>query len=444
MQELSLVVETIECRVAIVDPSSKAVLALQMSDRTTLPHVQLSRRTRFAQQLTSAIYATWGLQVLILDSLKTGSSSTNCIVVALLIAGVPGPQFSILPAERLIGCALSNQEAGLLFEMLKGKRANPFSRLGWIDDAISWIVTATGQKLSSKRQIEQWNFGGEFALLRLRMDEGGCYWLKATGKPNKHEYDITVCLSELYSDFLPPLIATRKEWNAWLTKEFGEPFADLPPADAMTCAATNFATFQLETINGVEMLLSAGAFDQRLRTLREHIDPIFRFLADAMTRQRSTKVPPLGHERLQELAILVTDACDRMESLGIPDTLLHNDLNAGNILYDGRRCVFTDWSEAAVGNPFLACERLCRLNVNHGEVVHTAYRKLWIEQVGEAGIREAFTLAPLLDVFAYLYGRGYWIACENHPQYLESRARSLARHMDRIAHTFTLRDILCR
>ena len=64
--------------------------------------------------------------------------------------------------------------------------------------------------------------------------------------------------------------------------------------------------------------------------------------------------------------------------------------------------------------------------------------------MGEAGIREAFTLAPLLDVFAYLYGRGYWIACENHPQYLESRARSLARHMDRIAHTFTLRDVLCR
>jgi hypothetical protein len=347
------------------------------------------------------------------------------------------------PAERLIGCVLSNKEAILLSEMLEGRRANPFSCLGWIDEAVSWVMTATGQKVSSKRQIEQWNFGGEFALLRFQMEENGCYWLKATGIPNKHEYDITVCLSESYSDFLPPLIAIRKEWNAWLSKEFGGPLADLSPAGATGCAATNFATFQLQTIDGAGRLLSVGAFDQRLRTLREHIDPIFRFLAEAMTRQRSTKVAPLGRERLQELAILVMDACDRMASLGIPDTVLHNDLNAGNTLHNGRRCVFIDWSEAAVGNPFLACERLCRLNASHCEAVRAVYRNLWTEHVGKAAVNEAFTLAPLLAVFAYLYGRGDWIASEK-TLYRDSRARSLARHMDRVAYTSTLRDALCQ
>jgi aminoglycoside phosphotransferase (APT) family kinase protein len=44
---------------------------------------------------------------------------------------------------------------------------------------------------------------------------------------------------------------------------------------------------------------------------------------------------------------------DEAASLGIPDTLVHGDLHAGNIGLRGGRSVFFDWTDACVAQPFL-------------------------------------------------------------------------------------------
>ena len=61
----------------------------------------------------------------------------------------------------------------------------------------------TGRKVTSKSDIKQLNAGGSFALIRFRMWNGQDYWLKATGKPNAHEFSITLLLSKLCGDYLP-------------------------------------------------------------------------------------------------------------------------------------------------------------------------------------------------------------------------------------------------
>ena len=65
------------------------------------------------------------------------------------------------------------------------------------------------------------------------------------------------------------------------------------------------------------------------------------FLIEAMHRQTSTKAVPLSAIRLLELGEILRDACSRQEELDIPDTLIHNDLNTGNILWDGERIAFS-------------------------------------------------------------------------------------------------------
>ena len=152
----------------------------------------------------------------------------------------------------------------------------------------------------------------------------------------------------------------------------------------------------------------------------------------------------MSSARLKELGAILRDACFRLEALNIPDTLIHNDLNAGNILWDGVNYVFTDWSEAAVGNPFLSCERLCQLNPAHSESVRTGYRNLWAHLLKAETLDKAIALAPLLTIYAYLYGRGDWLGTRPgvRPEF-DSYARSLARHMDRAAKDLSLLEVLC-
>jgi hypothetical protein len=317
--------------------------------------------------------------------------------------------------------------------------------MSWIDDAIDWAASVTGRRFSTENDVEQLNAGGGFVLLHLRSDDGKSYWLKATGVPNMHELSITSCLSNLYPEFLPKLVAIRNDWNAWLTDDAGEPLST-PPADAVfTQAIRSFAFLQTQTICTVDVLLAAGAFDQRIPVLRRDLGDVVAFLIDAMARQTSAKVSPLSRHRVLQLGEILGDALCQLEALAIPDALIHNDLNLGNILHDGKRCVFTDWSEAAVGNPFLSLERFSLLNRDAEGEPRRVYGEVWREYLSETSIDSACRLATLLSIFAYLYGRGDWLKDTSKvtPQF-ERYARSLARHMDRAAQNPELQEALCR
>jgi aminoglycoside phosphotransferase (APT) family kinase protein len=138
-----------------------------------------------------------------------------------------------------------------------------------------------------------------------------------------------------------------------------------------------------------------------------------------------------------------------MEALEIPDTLVHNDINSGNILFEGTHCVFTDWCEAGVGSPFFAFQYLCLLEA-HGNgdwapSLRELYKQCWLDRLSASQIDQAFALTPLLAILAYLYGRGTWLhSPKRNDPHAESYARSLARHMDRAAQDPQLLEVLCR
>ncbi|WP_425387678.1 phosphotransferase [Edaphobacter aggregans] len=171
-----------------------------------------------------------------------------------------------------------------------------------------------------------------------------------------------------------------------------------------------------------------------------------------MAQQISTKVPRLERQRLSEIGLIFQDACLRMEDLGIPDAVIHGDMNRGNILFDlfdDFHCRFIDWSEAYIGNPFVSFQHLLLLNT--GELRETndlrlkqAYRRAWLGLLDPVQIDAAFALMPLLAAASYLYGRGDWLRSSrrNDPQ-RQSYARSLARHMDRAAQAPELQEVLC-
>jgi hypothetical protein len=47
------------------------------------------------------------------------------------------------------------------------------------------------------------------------------------------------------------------------------------------------------------------------------------------------------------------DACAALIDIGLPDTLIHGDLHPGNVVLTPAGHVVVDWSDAAIGNPFV-------------------------------------------------------------------------------------------
>ena len=147
----------------------------------------------------------------------------------------------------------------------------------------------------------------------------------------------------------------------------------------------------------------------------------------------------------------IQNTVDVLEARGIPETLGHLDLNPGNIIVSLHRCVFLDWAEAYVGNPFFSLQYLLehlRRTSGTGSAVEAklieSYSARWEQLIPSDAIKEAMVLGPLLAAFAYAAGSNAWadeqrLKDPGTAGYL----RSLTRRMNREAHALADRRSLC-
>ena len=448
--------ETMEYRLVLVEPGSRKVLALDGNESYRLPRVRIPMRARPAEQLGKASKAAWGLDILILDFFPSHDASWSVAVAQLLSVNASEALSPVAPESIGIG-ELSEQQRAYLADVLGGHTKSPLSRLGWIDEAVAWLESVTQRKLSSKTSIHQLNAGGAFSLLRFGMEDGRCYWLKATGEPNAHELSVTRLLSELCGDYLPELIASRPSWNAWLTSEEATQVTNLPTDpfkifQLLEDAVESMAELQARTAGHLSAILSAGAFDQRIEVFQRHSEAVFDYLEEAMGLQISTKVPQLSKSSLRESRTLFEDVCHRMEDLCLPQTIVHGDLNLGNILSGSGQCRFIDWCEAYIGDPLISLQNLLRLNTidNRGlriqinQALQRRYRDVWATAFDPMRFENGFPYMEVLAIFSSLLGRGDWLTSpkRNDPR-LQSYSRTLARHLDRAVREPELMEALC-
>jgi hypothetical protein len=443
-------------RLILVLPQSQMILAERYGETLRLPQAQIPRRTRTAQQLCAALWKKWAMRSIVIDLLQGSAKLSRCAVIEVqtydrtrVLDG-----FVSVPVDHLDQNELTEAEHFTVRHILAGNPQNrgPFSRLGWIEEALEWIRRSVpGHRVGFDGDIRQANAGGFFALVRFGTLCGPAYWLKATGAPNTHELIVTQMIARYAPDCLPPLIATRTDWNAWITEDTGQALYDIPSLAAFEQSAHCLARLQIASVAHVEDLLACGCFDQRLPTLRAHLQQLMRYLEDAMVTQTSTKVAPLNHRQLQELGSLIEEASLAMERMDIPDSLIHNDMNPSNILFDGKRAVFTDWSEAGIGNPVLTFHHLQALASNADATnawaprLRVIYKAHWSGTLSESQIARAFALCPLLALASHLCGRDpSFTSCHRESVTAQSYARTLARQMHRLARAPEFVEALCR
>ena len=449
--------EQTEYRLALILSESRQMLGIKSLGAAELPQVSVPKWERQVEQLTRLAERRWNIKTIVLDFLRDKSISTTCAVMEVRTASwqFASEGFQPIPPEQFSESSLGEEERNALLRLLSGDDTYiaPFSHIGWIDEAQQWIRQAVrDREVTFNSDILQLNTGGGFALVRFGTETGPAYWLKATGEPNTHEFAVTTTLAGLFPEFLPRIVAAREDWNAWITEDAGETLYRRATLPVFEQAVRCLTGLQMRSIDYVETLIGRGFLQQSISALQAHLDPLIDYLEEAMGRQTSTRVLPLTKSRLHELRSTLDCSCSMMIDLRIPDTVVHNDLNEGNILHDGSRCVFIDWAETFIGTPFLSLQAMCLLRSDDRKLpaswidrLRAIYREGWLERLTGEQVNRAFALMPILALLSHLYGGGCWLESQRRDDSdFQAYTRSLARYMDRAANEPSLLEVLCR
>lgn len=437
----------------LVRPSDRTVVVDMTPDGPHLPWVEVHSWARQAEQLQRAIHDLWRLNSVLVEVLACTSGGPPYAIAEILSPQHDiSQQFSSLTefSER----AMPREDCKKLEDFLWGDCGShsPLARLGWVALAKHWIEEIILDRPSSLcDEVYQLNAGGGFELARFRTRQGRAYWLKATGEPNLHEFGVTSALARYLPQFLPNVLAKRADWNAWLMEDAGSSLRERSTLPAWKQAVVALATLEQKSISHLPSLLDCGCQSQRLTVLLDQLNDMIDYLEAAMAQQVSTKAPRLSRAQLETIGSALNDACMCTLELKIPDTLIHGDINPGNILFDGDRCVFIDWADAYIGNPLLAFERLMvHLRRESSQAAAWApslkaiYKRQWLGRVSAAVIDQAFVFAPLLAIATCLLGRGDRLrSARGEDPGFRGFARNLARRMYAITQSVEARGVPC-
>ena len=359
-------------RVIVLSPDGKDILVVPDGGRFALPSVEIPLWQRVAENLTESVKAGWGEEIVCLFELSelAGTHGTGIhyqVARHWGTAGVPKIPTKWMPVAALSKDLLTDvtdhsaiqQSIAQCSADGETSPGGPFTCLGWFDELREWIeevIEPLGFQLNGR--FRQLNASPTFSLIRFETD-GPALWFKAVGEPNQREFPITCELSRLFPRYVPIVLGTRPEWNGWLTREAaGKLLSDAQENALWEKAASSLAELQIDSIDHGTQILAAGARDLGVNALSKMVGPFIETMTQLMERQIKIPPAPLNRKELLLLGERLQTALEALDALGIPETLGHLDLNPGNIVASPDRCVFLDWAEAYLGNPFFTFQYL--------------------------------------------------------------------------------------
>jgi hypothetical protein len=441
---------SITYRLIVTRRTASEILLLPNGSGWALPRVEIDRRQRLAEQLTAEVRRSFGANAYCLFAPRTRTSEPNeqasyFVMESVEQNGRPPAGTYWMPSV-VAGACCDPSDAEAITESLAQlnswetrRNAGPFARPGWLRELFLWSqeqVEPHGLRLNGR--FKQLNASPTFSLIRLETNEDAI-WFKATGEPNSHELSATAALTRLFPRSLPQLFGIHHAWNGWLLGEAkGTALDEVAEPMAWERAAEGLAKLQIESVEKTnELLTNAHLKDLRLAKLVERIDPFVTRMNELMAAQEMTIPVALVESELAILAERLKESCTLLESCRLPDSLGHLDFNPGNILMSEGRCVFIDWAEGCVTNPFVTfeylLEHMTRSRIEEPglrERVATAYLGLWMSLCSLDALRQAFAVSSVVAVFAYAVANDSWrspIRDAKHAAYFRSLTRRMYR-----------------
>lgn len=443
-------------RLIITRRNASETLLVPRGSGWLLPHLQVGRARRLAEQLTQGTRRKWKIESYCLfagnwPGTVDDAPAGNYAVMESLAQNAQAPpgafwmtsrattRQGVLPAED----HLATSEALGQLQQYSGERdAAPLAKPGWLRELFGWVeqqVKPLGLRLTGG--FRQLNAAPSFSLMRLETD-GPAVWFKATGEPHRRELGIVTTLALEFPGYVPEIWGVHSLWNGWLAPEIpGSKTLDaFAHASPWARAAKRLAELQIASLDKTSELLNSGCADRRINKLGRQVDAFIARMKKAMAAQEQSHPPRLTNAELDWLGDQLLNACSTVAALGLPDALGHIDFNPGNILVSGASCWFLDWAEGCVANPLITFEYLCehfrrqRLGAPGARRrIISSYLEPWPPPLSSA-LEEGMAASPLLAVFAYATSgstcNGREVAGNRN---LDGYLRSLTRRMHREA-----------
>jgi phosphotransferase family enzyme len=427
--------------------------------RLRLPAVPVAPRTRVAEEITAAIKNAWNLEAYCLFTLPSNDTTRFAVLETSRHDAATPPGMQWLPVlscsvgsfENPADYAALQNSLAALDQYRRGELLGPFGKPGWPRKVTDWVEAQAARfGLRPNGRFRQFNASPTFSLIRFETN-GPALWFKAVGEPNLHEYSITLKLATLLSTFVPRVIASKPEWNAWLSVEAEGAHLDSTTSDNdWLSIATSLANLQLASFGNGLHLIEAGCKDVRACSLQSLVDPFFDGMAELMAQQVKHAPPPLSRQEISVLASEIHSSLQELSNSAVPNVLGHLDFNPGNILVSRERCIFLDWAEGCVGHPFFTFQyllehsrRLRGLNASFEKALLSVYTAQWQSYLSPRDIATVIRLVPLLAAFAYAANTRSWRSSGSLRPGTAGYFRSLTRRMNREAQALRERSFTC-
>jgi hypothetical protein len=278
-----------------------------------------------------------------------------------------------------------------------------WSRPGWFARASEWMLealVASGRlPLAAPVQHYLWSLT---CVLRARTTTGDAY-LKATSPLFPQEVPVTALLPTRAPGLTPTIITTHPAEPWLLMADHGGRTLGDEPESSWAAGLETHAHIQRLWADDVASLRAAGAPSRSLVDLAAEVVTIGH---DGAT------MAALGEARAVAYAAAMprlTDACAQLESLGPGVSIVHGDFHPWNVATHDQGCVVFDWSDAAIGHPFMDLVpyvfRAGDIGLRRAMV--DAYLARWSDVASPERLREAVRLAlPLGCLYQVVSYRG--------------------------------------
>jgi len=412
---------------ALLDLTCENVLLIASGDQWMLPEFAAETDFWIADVATvnRAIHKEWNIETTVLRCLASSCPDRIEVFVAYVKdrdwqppAGASWFTASALPSLSFAApaqLALLEQWFANSTDQKPDVQDLPWTSPSWFDEVKIWIADQvkydSGQSLMGElEQVKSWAIS---SVLRARTETETLYF-KAVPTLFGQEPVITQQLALLFPEYIPSLVAVDTARHWMLMREFvGKELDESKAPEDRAAALPAFAKIQIGCIPYVDELISWGSMDRRLALMANQVEAVIYEMTEADAREIYA-ITDEEAVKLRQHAPALRSICLDLASFGVPETLIHGDLHAGNIIVnevDGqKRFLIFDWTDAAIGHPFFDMQTMLQGkwmqdHPNAATVLRDAYLEPWTKILPIDTLIAAFDvsqkLAPLYHAISY-------------------------------------------
>jgi hypothetical protein len=439
-------------RILVVNRWATEVLVRNERGLSAFPELGVPENDRAVPHIRRGFARDWQLDMVCLFPIDLGSNGVDHSLPRYYLAELQDPRAMPDPLRWAAAASLTRErfrddrdfQAVSAF-LARTEPSGPFASPGALLEISGWVEQlASREGFTWSGGFEQYQASSRFSLVRFETAPRAL-WFKAVGEPNEREFPLTTALARLCPQHVPRILGTRPEWNAWLAEECpGSTLDEVREVVLWRDVARALAELQIASLPHAGELLLLGAHRWESVFSQASLD---RFREGA----RKLAFANRARDACAQVQAAIPGLAGPLAILGIPAALGHLDLNAGNIIASRERGAFLDWAEAYVGFPFATFAYLleafrCAFGRSARDEASfvDAYLGPWRRVLAPGPVREAWSLAPVLALFAYtarcLAGCEPRYAPAPHVQsYLEALVVHLGRQLEGFPQAFKVR-----